>query len=272
MAIATLQTHIGRVFIIAHQEPTEQLEQAIATAGLPYEVLRQVQQPEWQDYSPSYRCLLNHCQAWQRACQSSQPVLILEADFVPVIDLGQLPLPFAPHQSDMGIAWFYTCAPQVYSVSEQGHAEGFSASTVAYSITSASAPHLLEFAETIRDRYGVSYSAWDSELEKFLHSRGFKTYIPFRNYGEHGGIANPEHRQHGLSAAHRADVLYGPLAFQPAYAKNPWQLWQVRSQARLKGIARLLIGKFLRLKVIQGSSVPLRLIGFALRRQFLTRP
>ncbi|MGK7919988.1 MAG: hypothetical protein AB4080_08270 [Trichodesmium sp.] len=50
-----------------------------------------------------------------------------------------------------------------------------------------------------------------------------------------------------------------------------WRLFRERLQARLKGILRLLIGKYLRLKVVRGSSFPLKLICFAVLRQLSLR-
>jgi hypothetical protein len=206
----------------------------------------------------------------------SKPTLIVEADFVPVLGFGKLPLPFNLNQSNVGVCWLYTCAPQVYSVSAEGYAEGFSVSTVAYIVTSQSAQYLLELAEEIREKVGATaYSSWDSTIDGFLRAKSLKNYIPLRNYGEHGGIPNPEHHKNGLSATHQADVLYGKLAFVPLYAagENSRQLkfLSVRLQARLKGIARLASGKFLRVPVVQRSSVPGRLVSFAVRRHLSMR-
>lgn len=271
-----LVAQIGRIFIIAYKEPTELLEKALVKEGFVCEVLRQQDDPETQNFSPSYRCLLNHRRAWEKTLSEPQPTLIVEADFVPVIGLSKLPLPFNPDRADVGISWLYTCAPQVYSVSEMGHAEGFSTSMVAYIITPHSAKYLIELSEQIRETIGpTNYSAWDSEIDSFLRAKKLKNYIPFRNYGEHGGKPNPEHRQNKLSATHRADVLYGKLAFLPLYASadngGQLKLLRVRLKARLKGIARLAIGKFLRLPVLRGSSYPARMLSFAIRRQLSIR-
>lgn len=263
---------ISKIFIIAYKEQTQELEEALKKEGFQYEVLRQERKPEYQNYSPSYLCLRSHCRAWERAIQENKPTLIIEADFVPVIGFGKLPLPFNPNQSNVGICWLYTCAPQVYSVSDDGYAEGFSTAMVAYIINSQSAKYLIELAEEVGEEKGaVSYSSWDSNIDKFLRARNLKNYIPFRNYGEHGGLPNLEHYKNGLSKTHRSDVLYGKLAFLPLYASEErggkFKLLSARLQARFKGIARLATGRFLRVPVIQGSSVPARLISFALRRQ-----
>ncbi|MBH8573139.1 LPS biosynthesis glycosyltransferase [Nostocaceae cyanobacterium CENA369] len=263
---------ISRVLIIAYQESTRQLEEVLTQQKLQYEVLRQENKPEFQHCSRSYLCLLNHQRAWAKATQEKKPTIIIEADFVPVVNFGQLPLPFNPNQSDVGVSWLYTCAPQVYHVSVDGYAEGFSTSTVAYIVTPKSANYLIELAEQVKEQVGAAnYSTWDSTVDSFLRRRKLKNYIGWRNYGEHGGLPNPEHFQNKLSRTHRADVLYAKLAFTPLYAsheKSKMKLLTVRLKARLKGIARLATGRFLRVKVIRGSSVPTRLIGFAVLRHF----
>jgi GR25 family glycosyltransferase involved in LPS biosynthesis len=264
---------IGKVFIVAYKESTELLEAALIREGFPCEVLRQKHAPDYKDYSPSYLCLLNHRRAWEKAVRENQPTLVVEADFVPVLEFGKRPPPFPHERSDMGIAWLYTCAPQIYSVSEEGHAQGFSTAMVAYILTPQSARHLIELPERVREKLGATtYSPWDSEIEEFLRKKKLKNYVPFRNYGEHGGLPNPEHHRYGLSKTHRADVLYGKLAFTPNYAKNRrLALFSVRFQARLKGIARLALGKFLRIPVLRGSSFPKRLLSFAIGRQLTLR-
>lgn len=271
-----LINYIDRVLIIAYKESTEQLEATLTEAGFNYEVLRQESQPEFKNFSRSYLCLLNHRHAWEKATQTDKPTLIIEADFVPVIGFGKLPLPFNPHQTDVGISWLYTCAPQVYHVSSEGYAQGFSTSAVAYIVNAQSATYLLELADEVTEKIGATkYSTWDSDIDKFLLQRKLKNYIPWRNYGEHGGLPNPEHQQNNLSKVHRADVLYGKLAFTPLYAVGEqgetWKYLSVRLQARLKGIARLAVGRFLRPPVVKGSTTPMRLIKFALLRQLSFR-
>lgn len=262
---------ISKVFIIAYKESTQQLEEVLNREGFACEVTRQETKPEYQNFSRSYLCLLNHKRAWEKAEKERLPTLIIEADFAPVLGFGKLPLPFNPHQSDVGISWLYTCAPQVYSVSSDGYAEGFSVSTVAYIVTPQGARCLLDLAEEITEKYGATtYSSWDSTIDTFLRDRQLKNYIPWRNYGEHGGLPNPEHHQNNLSKTHRADVLYGKLAFMPMYAGEgkdaQLKFFIVRLQARLKGIARLVTGRFLRLRVFQRSSTPARILSFAVSR------
>ncbi|MCG6133593.1 MAG: LPS biosynthesis glycosyltransferase [Nostoc sp. LLA-1] len=268
-----LITHIHKAFIIAAKEPTQQLETVLTQEGFKCEVLRQNKQPEFHNFSRSYLCLLNHCRAWKQAIQEDKPVIIVEADFVPVVGFGQLPLPFQPLQSDVGISWLYTCAPQMYNISVDGYVEGFSTSAVAYIVTPQGAGYLIELAAKIRENVGATnYSTWDSNIDSFLRQKKLKNYLPWRNYGEHGGLPNPEHQQNKLSKTHRADTLYGQLAFQPLYAVDKQggklNFFKVRLQARLKGLARLVTGRFLRPKLIKLSKRPIKLISFAVLRQF----
>lgn len=257
---------VEQVLIIAYREDTTQLEQAIAQLGLPIKVLRQLDRPEYQDYAAAYRCMLNHQQAWEQAAKGDRPTIILEADFVPVVNLGSLPLPFDPHQENVGIAWLYTCAPQIYSVSEAGYIQGFSSGTVAYVLTPKSAESLCGLVEEITRTNGTGYTTFDSNIDQFLRARKFRNYIGFRNYGEHGGKSNPEHRCNGMSGMHRADVLYDQLAFEPQYLADE-SLIGARTKARIKGLGRLLMGKILRWKIVRSSSVPWRLVSTAIRRQ-----
>ncbi|MDX2212523.1 MAG: hypothetical protein SFY66_04460 [Oculatellaceae cyanobacterium bins.114] len=271
----TQQSHrlvdrLNKVIVIAYKESTEQLQRAIAQEGLQCEVQRQEDKPEYKDYAAAYRCMLNHCRAWEQAAQATQPTMIVEADYVPVVGLGQLPLPFNAQQDKVGIAWLYTCAPQMYSVTAEGFIEGYSTALVAYILTPQGAACLTGLVDEVTQKYGTGYNVFDSYIDRYLRDRGFKNYIPFRNYGEHGGKSNPEHRKNGMSGIHRADVLYNKLAFTPAYAEDESLLF-ARLKARYKGLARLGTGKFLRTKIVKTSSVPWRLMGTAIRRQLALR-
>lgn len=271
--VPTLRQSIAQIFVIAYQEDTTLLETFLDRAKFPYHILRQAKNEMPADFSRSYCCLRNHCKAWQRVVNSGAPGLIMEADFVPVKGFADLPMMCDVNDVRTGMAWLYACAPQLYYVTQAGFAEGFSVSTVAYVVTPPAAIALLELAEQIRLEYGeCHYSPWDSQIEGFLRSRSLISYIPFRNYGEHGGIPNPEHAQNRdrwkqLSSCHRADRLYGELAFLPAYALNDRAYYQARLYAWLRGLGRLFLGRFLRWKVLRQSNEPLRLLGFALKRQ-----
>lgn len=259
---------IGQTFILAYQEQTEQLASFLSTTGCHAEVLRQVHRSEYKNYSRSYLCLLNHRKAWERALLSAQPTLIVEADFVPVANFAQLPPPYDPTDDQLGIAWLYTCAAQIYNITDQGYAQGYSTSMVAYVVTPQSAWRLIELAEWVQADPGPeTYTPWDSGIDYYLRDRNFHNYVPWRNYGEHGGIPNPEHRQNNLSTTHRADVLYGPLAFTPPYG----DVLKERAYGRVKGLGRLLLNKYLRGPVLRGSHQPMKLLTFAIGRQLTHR-
>lgn len=268
----SLVSQLAQTFVIAYKEPTEQLTDVLTAAGCDCTVLRQVHQPGYETYSPSFLCLLNHRSAWELALRSPKPTLIVEADFAPVENFGQLPPPFDPADDELGIAWLYTCAAQVYNVSDAGYAQGYSTSMVAYVVTAKSARALIELAAQVEKDPGPrAYSPWDSGIEYYLRDLGFRNYVPFRNYGEHGGLPNPEHKKNKLSKAHRADVLYGKLAIAPMYAcsgeqVNRWVWWKTRTYARVKGLGRLLLLKYLRSEVVKKSSQGMQLIKFAVAR------
>ena len=262
--------------MIAYKEPTEQLEKTLLQAGLPCAIQRQVHRPGYAAYSPSFLCLLNHRAAWEQALRAEKPTLIVEADFVPVENFAELPSPYDPEDSDFGIAWLYTCAPQVYRVINNNHgrfAQGYSTAMVAYIINARSAQLLIDLAEQVKQDPGPNaYSPWDSGIEYYLRDRGLNNYVPFRNYGEHGGAPNPEHKQNKLSKAHRADVLYGKLAFAPIYAQtgetvSRWEWLKGRAYGRIKGLGRLLLLKYLRGEVVKKSDQGNELIKWAIARQ-----
>jgi hypothetical protein len=153
---------------------------------------------------------------------------------------------------------------------------------VAYIVEKKSALFLLEFAESVTKEPGPRvYCPWDVNLGYWLRKRNMKTYLPFRNYGEHGGVSNLEHAEY-LSGyykksilrklmAHetpRADVLYGRLAFLPYYADgSKLKFCRTRLKARAYGMARLLLGRYIQPKIILRSRRPLRLIRLALAQQ-----
>jgi hypothetical protein len=88
--------------------------------------------------------------------------------------------------------------------------------------------------------------------------KGAICFMPWRHYGEHGGLPNREHDSAGVGVAkrfrllgrlglgrnHHADVLYAPLMFLPPYAQgHRRRLWRTRLEAKLTGWLKLLSGK-----------------------------
>ena len=264
--------YTSTVLIIAHKEETSRLAASLEQQGFNCQVQRQEHRPEQSGFARSYLCFLNHVEAWQWVAEHQKPAVIVEADFVPVRDMGQLPLPFAPDQPDVGMAWLYTCAAQVYDISPGRHAQGYSSSMVAYIMTPRAVPSLLQLFERVSQNPGPRhYYPWDSELDKTLLAQGLRNYLPFRNYGEHGSDhPNPEHKAHRLGRTHRADVLYGPLAFKPDYAMTEG-FWRTRLWGRIRGLARLGMGRYAQLHVLRRAEVPFKILSFAMRRQLSLR-
>src|SRR5262249_3710135 len=110
------------------------------------------------------------------------------------------------------------------------------------------------------------YSSFDTKIGYWLKDRGIESFIPYRHYGEHGGIGNPEHIAAGLGRQHRADALEGRLAFLPTYAKGSiLRFWKVRVRARFWGVLRLLSCRFLAWHDFMRSD-RMQMIRFALGR------
>lgn len=270
---------VKKIYIVSHSEDPGELVSFLCKSGFVVEVLRQDRSIDEAGYSASYKCFLNHRKAWQKAARVRGPVCILEKDFVPSINFAELPVSY-PKGKEWGIAYIYACGPQMYSVDRYGKIEGASTSTVGYLVNPDSASLLLEFAHKIDSEWRdhSSYRAWDSEIVQFFLSKGIKCYLPFRNYGEHGGLSNPEHsvnffegsglrRFRPKRTGHRADVLAGRLAFLPEYAKNSRSIYlKERLWARLYGLARLCLGVYLRPGILRGSSFPARLLLVAIKR------
>jgi hypothetical protein len=133
---------------------------------------------------------------------------------------------------------------------------------------------LIEFAETeVLTKDPNSYSGWDSELGFWLNARGTECFLPYRHYGEHGGLPNPEHEAANLRSSHRADLLAGPLAFLPTYARGSRMRFAwVRLRARGWGLVRLLAGRYLAWHDFARSPEKARLLRIALGRHLFRRP
>jgi hypothetical protein len=215
--------------------------------------------------------LENHRNAWRRIVQSGQDAIVVEADFVPVVGFGRLPLPCDKGSHRVGIGYLYACGPQLWDLA--GGLRGHAGSTVAYFVPARSAEALLQFAEeATASRDPEKYSGWDSELGFWLNARGLECFLPYRHYGEHGGIPNPEHKRAGLRPVHRADLLAGRLAYLPSYAGGDRTKYLLaRCSARVWGLVRLLAGRYLSLVDLRRSDRKGDLLRVAVGRQFLRR-
>lgn len=231
--------------IVAHTEATDALETALGNEGFNVSVIRGPYGPQMASWSRNSLCLVNHTNAWKEARSEDGYSIIVEADFVPVKGFGQLPLPFDENRSPHSLGYLYACGPQVWDLTGglRGHAGGM----VAYVVSPVVTQKMLEFAsaEILSNRPHL-YHAWDSQIGYWLKERGVQSFMPYRNYGEHGGKPNPEHRWAGLKATHRADVLWGQLCFLPSYASGSRLRYRMmRLGARTWGLARLFSGRVL---------------------------
>ena len=167
----TLSNNVNKVFIISNKLPTDKLQHIFKEEGLKTEELRQKRKIEYESYSLAYLAFLNHKKAWERTLGSDKFTLIVEEDFIPVVNFGRLPMPFNPEKSNFGICWLYNCGPEIYSISKEGYINGGSTSMVAYLINSESAKLLIEFAKEIEKKVKPDkYYPWDPEIGGFFIS------------------------------------------------------------------------------------------------------
>ncbi|SDX70571.1 hypothetical protein SAMN05421783_1642 [Thiocapsa roseopersicina] len=211
--------------------------------------------------------------AW-RVCQTRKLTLVVEADFVPCQGFADFPLPFSETMSTCAWGWLYSCGPTIYEMIEMDrciYARGHSAAPVATLVCAEAARLLIEFAEKeLTERNPNNYSYWDTYARMYLQRRGVNSYIAFRNYGEHGGIPNPEHKHAGLTAnTHRADVLMSPLHFLPDYAKgSKFAFIKTRCYAKARGWGRLFFMRILEKNTLMTVSLRQRyeFVKFAVSR------
>jgi hypothetical protein len=241
--------------IIAHTEDTAQLDQALKGEGFEVRVLRGPYTVEQREFSAQIRCLINHANAWRYVSHAQYPTIVVEADFVPCVGFGQLPLPFGRSQSysEPKFGWLYSPGSTLYGVDPEGFPHGHGNTCVAYVLTPSAAQALLEFFEKEMARtLPGEYRLWDTYLGIFLRKeKGILNYIPVYQYGEHGGIPSKEHTgkiagwHRKIRGWHQADVLWNRLIFLPMYARGSQTLYRLfRIRGRLRGWARLLTFRF----------------------------
>lgn len=248
---------VRRAYIVAYREDTAPLERALTEEGFQVFTLRPNYSPVEQTYSQTIRVLINHASAW-RACEASgEPALVVEADFVPVKGMGKLPLPFQVTKLNHAWGWLYACGAALWHLDEQAFACGHSAAPVATVMSPETARVLLQFYQhELATIDPLQYSLWDTSIGHFAKANGIHSWLPYRQYGEHGGIPNPEHLQATMicSVTHRADVLYGPLHFLPAYARGSrFRYLYTRIKGKLWGLGRLLTGRYVALTDLRHS-------------------
>ncbi len=266
------------IIIIAHKEDTKQLESAFIDEGLVPNVLRRSYTDNEMAYSQSIRVLLSHLEAWKLCIASQSSAIICEADFVPCRGFGRFPapLPWTELSTNNGLAWLYACGPSIYHIEQIKsfcYARGHCAAPVAILLTPGVAQKLCEFGvKELESSDPFLYSTWDTRITSYLKDENVKSFISQRNFGEHGGIPNSEHRVYGgLPAAHRADSLMGRLHFLPLYARGSKTTFlAVRFKAKLYGLVRIFSFRLVRLQTLLSKDYRelLAMLHFAFARIF----
>ena len=242
----SLGSLVTRTIILAYREDTTPLENALRAEGLNPVVQRRTYTPSEQTYSRTIRCLLNHADAWRAAADHNGYALILEADFVPCRRFASLPAPFDPaRHGPLAWAFLYAGGPRFLHLLPGGFIQGHAACPVAILLSPGVARHLVDFAEELVRTTSdlTTYSLWDTIFQWHMMGMGATCFMPYRHYGEHGGIPNPEHNVSGAGrfANHHAECLQGPLAFLPAYARGSRAIYvRTRLLAKLVGLARVI--------------------------------
>ncbi len=246
--------------ILAYKEDTARLEKALRDEGFTVEVQRATYDERELTYSRTIRCLLNHQAAWRRAADRERCTVVVESDFVPCVGFGRTPAPFDPaRHGPLAWAFLYGGGPRIFWAHADGTLEGHAACPVATLVSPLAAPLLVRFAEEEIARCDPSaHSMWDTVFQWSIMGWGGRCFLPFRHYGEHGGIANPEHGVARVGWAsrfpllmrfdgfnnHHAECLLGPLRFLPPYARGSRvRFLATRLAARFVGWGRLLTGR-----------------------------
>jgi hypothetical protein len=271
-AVTDLRVECRDVFVILHNEDVARLSNALKAEGFEVREVRGPYASEMAGWSPNTLCLVNHRNAWRLIAEGDRASIVVEADFVPVRGFGGLSVPCELSDGREALAYLYVCGPQLWDL--VGGLRGHGGGGVAYVVSPQMARRLIEFADSeILATTPEKYMGWDSRVGFWLNQRGIQTYLPYRNYGEHGGHSNPEHHQAGLRRHHRADLLAAPLAFPPIYARESrLRFAWIRLCARSWGIARLLAGRYLAWNDFWRSDEKLRLLRIAVGRHLFRSP
>ena len=242
-------SHIKMTIILAYKEDVSSLEAALREEGFAPQTQRATYTESELKYSKQSRCFMNHKSAWERAAVTEGYTLICESDFVPCIGLGQFPV-FWPANDQRAWGYLYQGSPRLFAlVGSPPWFRGHCAPLVAYVVNATVARELLGFFEHELTQYSLhDYFTFDAHLQWFLMGKDCRAYIPLRHYGEHGGIANQEHRAFGLSRGgeHHADNLQGRLHFLPQYAgQSKIRFHGTRLKYRILGWLRLFSGRWI---------------------------
>ena len=269
-----LRDATSKAIIVAYQEDVGQLHQFLEGEGFSVHLIRKHYSDAEMSYPAQNRCLLSHRDAWKIAKDLPDWTIVIEADFVPCLGFGLFPLPFSESEPSPKVGWLYSVGPVVYHEDDSDGFYGHNAGTVAYVLNSASAQCWLQvFDEWIKERSLDAYEQFEVIMPiQLRHQYGVRLYIADKSYGEHGGLANPEHTWRGHRAWHQADSLKAPLAYLPTYAQgNQLKYLLIRLRSRLRYAYKFLRGKYFDSWNTYHSLQPprLRKLCFAFRRAFL---
>ncbi|MFM7550742.1 MAG: hypothetical protein ACKO8I_18150 [Cyanobacteriota bacterium] len=258
----------SHVYVVAYKEDTSRLEDYFGSRGFVVKVLRRAYPPDELSLPSQVRCLLNHRDTWREIEAAGHCAIVVEADFVPVRDFEEAPAPFDPRHTPAAVGWLYAGGPVFYGFDQAGYAIGHSSTAVALLITPKTACGLLDFAEAEMADYKPDILLWDTYHSHFLRlQRGVATYIPFKQYGDHGGIPNRDHAGNMQRIWHQGDVMLGPLAFLPLYAEGSWIRFRIiRIRAALRGLYRVFNGRFIEAPGFRASNQKLPMLRFTLAR------
>jgi hypothetical protein len=244
-----LRDVVGRVIILAYREDVSQLVSSLASEGFKIDVLRHDYTKEEMTYSKNSRTFLNHRNAWQKAVDADGYTLICEADFVPCRGIGKFDV-FWPLENPFAWGYLYQGSPRVLAiVGSQQYLRGRTAPLVSYVVNRNVASLMLKFFDYAKGMFDFrSYFMFDAYVQRYIRRLGAEAFITLYHYGEHGGLANPEHSRLGFlsnKGQHRADNLMSSLHFLPTYANGSYWLYiRVRFGAHLFGLARLATGRW----------------------------
>jgi len=272
-AACSLRLASSGVVIVAHNEDTTKLRVALVAEGFRIDEVRGPYIPERLPFSASMRCLVNHANAWRIAARRDKPTIIVEADFVPVTGFGALPVPIPYERWRNSLGYLYSTGPEVWDLAGVNTARGHAGGTVALWVPPDVASLLLEFFdEELPTVPPGARCDFDTRIGYWLLRRGIESYIPYRHYGEHGGIPNPEHAVAGFGRPSQADVLQGKLRFLPMYARGKlFKYWRIRARARMWGVLRLVCGRYLAWHDFRRAD-PWKMIRFAAGRFLIRTP
>ena len=237
--VPCLKDLVTRAYIVKYREDTTELEESLKNAGFECFLIKKDYSDEELKFSSISRGLITHAKAWTRIVEDDKPALVVEADFVPCLGIEKFPLPH--HRPDDVWCWLYTGTSVAYELEEGKFMRGHAASPVATLIYPKLARLLIKFSLLeISTKNPQEYLPWDSYVDYYIRGFGWKVYLAYRSYGEHGGKPDPAHKNFGLRKTHRADCLYSELAFLPSYAEGSTVSFVLeRIIAKLKAVAKI---------------------------------